>query len=168
MAFTRMEIRLALESDLPAIVAIYNETIPGRMVTATLEPVTVDERLPWFREHDARRHPLWVACDDGELIAWQSLSTFNSRAAYDATAEISIYVKEGRRRAGLGRTLLAHAETAAPDLGLRTFVALVFGHNAPSVAFFERNGFARWGHLPNVATLDGVDRDLVYLGKRLW
>lgn len=162
-----MEIRLALEADLPAIVAIYNETIPGRLVTATLEPVTVQERLPWFREHNPARHPLWVACDGDEVIAWQSLSTFNSRAAYDATAEISIYVKDGRRRAGLGRTLLTHAESAAPRLGLRTFVALVFGHNAPSVAFFERHGFERWGHLPRVATLDGIDRDLLYLGKRL-
>ena len=163
-----MEIRLALESDLPAIVAIYNETIPGRMVTATLEPVTVEERLQWFRDHDPARHPLWVVCDGDEVIAWQSLSTFNARAAYDATAEISIYVKDGYRRAGLGRTLLSHAENAAPTLGLRTFVALVFGHNSPSVASFENNGFERWGRLPSVATLDGVDRDLLYLGKRLW
>jgi phosphinothricin acetyltransferase len=162
-----MDIRLALESDLPAIVAIYNETIHGRMVTATLEPVTVEERLPWFRDHDPSRHPLWVACDGDEVIAWQSLSTFNSRAAYDATAEISIYVKDGYRRAGLGSTLLNHAETAASGLGLRNFVALVFGHNTPSVAFFERNGFERWGHLPSVATLDGIDRDLLYLGKRI-
>src|SRR5690242_2284982 len=75
----QMEIRFAQESDLPAIVAIYNQTIPRRMATATLEPVTVEERLPWFREHNAARHPLWVVCNDDEVVAWQSLSTFNSR-----------------------------------------------------------------------------------------
>lgn len=35
--------------DLPAIVAIYNETIAGRMVTADLEPVTVESRRKWLR-----------------------------------------------------------------------------------------------------------------------
>ena len=33
-------LRLATLDDLPAIVAIYNSTIAGRMVTADLEPVS--------------------------------------------------------------------------------------------------------------------------------
>ena len=36
-----MTIRTATYDDLAAIVAIYNETIPGRMVTADTEEVTV-------------------------------------------------------------------------------------------------------------------------------
>ncbi len=43
-----MNLRPATEADLPAIVAIYNATIPGRMVTADTEPVSVDSRQPWF------------------------------------------------------------------------------------------------------------------------
>ena len=39
-----MTLRDATEADLPAIVEIYNATIPGRMVTADLEPVTVESR----------------------------------------------------------------------------------------------------------------------------
>jgi len=35
-----MTIREATASDLPAIVAIYNESIPGGMATADLEPIT--------------------------------------------------------------------------------------------------------------------------------
>jgi phosphinothricin acetyltransferase len=46
-----MRIRDAVESDLPAIIDIYNATVPTRMVTAELEPATVEARLPWFREH---------------------------------------------------------------------------------------------------------------------
>jgi len=37
-------IRTALESDLPAIVEIYNSTVPSRMVTADTEPVSVESR----------------------------------------------------------------------------------------------------------------------------
>ena len=56
-----MIIRDATEADLPAIVEIFNATIPSRMVSATLEPVSVEERLPWFHAHSPDHHPLWVA-----------------------------------------------------------------------------------------------------------
>jgi phosphinothricin acetyltransferase len=35
------------------------------------------------------------------------------------------------------------------------------------VALCERFGFQRWGLLPRVAVLDGVERDLLLLGLRL-
>ncbi|MSU52903.1 MAG: N-acetyltransferase, partial [Opitutaceae bacterium] len=41
------------------------------------------------------------------------------------------------------------------------------GHNAPSLALFDSYGFSRWGHLPRVAVLDGVARDLIIVGRRL-
>ena len=39
-----MKIRDAIEADLPAIVEIYNATVPTRMATAELEPVSVESR----------------------------------------------------------------------------------------------------------------------------
>lgn len=159
--------RLATRADLPAIVAIYNATIPSRTVTADLEPVSVESRLAWFDAHTPDRHPLWVVEVDGAVAAWLSFSTFHARAAYDSTAELSIYVAEAHRRHGLGRRLLGEAIVHAPSLGLHTLVGLVFGHNAPSLALFDAFGFARWGHLPRVAVLDGIERDLVILGRRV-
>ena len=55
----------------------------------------------------------------------------------------------------------------APALGIRTLLAFVFGHNAPSITLFERCGFMSWGLLPRVAEIDGVERDLAILGRRL-
>lgn len=159
--------RLATHDDLPAIVAIYNATIPSRMVTADLEPVGVESRIAWFDAHTPDRHPLWVVDVDGAVAAWLSFSTFHARAAYDGTAELSIYVSAAHRRHGLGRRLLAEAMIHAPSLGLHTLVGLVFGHNAPSLALFDAFGFARWGHLPRVAILDDIERDLVILGRRV-
>ena len=94
--------RDAREADLPAIVDIYNSTIPGRMVTADLAPVTVESRRAWFREHEPNRRPLWVAEDKGRVVAWLSFSSFYGRPAYDATAEISLYVAESHRGRGVG------------------------------------------------------------------
>ena len=78
-----------------------------------------------------------------------------------------MYVDTAHHRRGVGRALLGHALDACPRLGVTSVVGYVFGHNAPSLALFEGFGFSRWGHLPAIAELDGVARDLVIVGRRV-
>jgi phosphinothricin acetyltransferase len=164
-----MKIRDADTADLPRIVGIYNAAIPGRMATADTAAIGVEDRRAWFGEHTAGNRPLWVALDGaGNTISgWLSFSSFYGRPAYHATAELSIYVAPEFKRAGIARTLLDNALAEAPQFGLRTLLGFIFAHNAPSVALFQRAGFTTWGHLPRVAELDGVERDLLILGMRL-
>jgi phosphinothricin acetyltransferase len=139
------------------------------MATADTDPVTVAARETWFCEFDPGRRPLWVFTDDmsGEIAGWLSFRSFYGRRAYDATVEVAVYVDPAARRRGIARRLLAHALDAAPALGIRTVVGFVFAHNAPSISLFEQAGFVGWGRLPRVAELDGVERDLAILGRRL-
>ncbi len=165
-----MTLRDATEADLPAIVAIYNATIPGRMVTADTEPVSVASRLPWFHAHNPRTRPLWVLTDpasDGAVCAWLSFNSFYGRPAYRHTAEVSIYVAETHRRRGLGGRLLLDAVARAPACEVHTLLGFIFGHNEPSLRLFEAHGFTRWAHLPCVAELDGIERDLIIVGRRV-
>src|SRR6267143_5251942 len=90
--------RAATRSDLPQIVAIYNSTIPSRIVTADTEPVSVESRVSWFEEHTPNRRPLWVVEDAGRVVAWLSFSSFYGRPAYAKTAELSVYVHEAFRK----------------------------------------------------------------------
>ncbi len=159
-----MIIRDAVEADLPAIVEIYNATVPTRMVTAELEPTTVEARLPWFREHSPDQYPFWVAESDGRVIGWLDFKKFLPRCAYRGTAEVSVYVDQEFRRRGVAQRLLEQAIARAPSLEITALVGLIFGHNEPSLKLFERLGFERWGLLPDVAQLDGVARDLVVVG----
>lgn len=159
--------RDATEADLPAIVAIYNSTIASRQVTADLAHVSVDSRRDWFAAHGPDSRPLWVVEEDGRVIAWLSFSDFYGRPAYRHTAEISIYLDEAARGKGLGTRLLEAALAQAPGLGIDTVLGFIFGHNTPSLKLFARFGFEPWDNLPRVAVLDGVERDLVILGKRL-
>ena len=161
-----LESRDATLADLDAIVAIYNATIPTRMVTADTEPVTALSRRAWFDEHGGAR-PLWVVVETGVVVAWLSFSSFYGRPAYSKTAEISIYVDAAHRRRGTGRALLERAIDRAPSLGVTTLLGFIFGHNAPSLALFDAYGFGRWGTLPRVAELDDVARDLIIVGRAL-
>src|SRR6266496_882835 len=166
-AATEIRIRDALESDLPAIIDIYNATVPTRMVTAELEPTTVEARLPWFREHSSEHYPFWVAESEGRVIGWLDFKKFLPRCAYRGTAEISVYVDEKFRRRGIARRLLEEAITRAPSLALNAMVGLIFAHNEPSLNLFERLGFERWGLLPRIARLDGIERDLTIMGRHI-
>jgi L-amino acid N-acyltransferase YncA len=162
-----MFIREASEQDLPAIVGIYNSTIEGRLATADTEPVSVESRLPWFREHKAGYRPLWVTEDEGWIAGWLSFQSFYGRPAYHATVEVSIYISPDYRGKGIGATMLQYAITQCPSLGVQSLVGFIFAHNRPSLQLFEKFGFEQWGYLPKVAELDGVERDLAILGKRL-
>jgi L-amino acid N-acyltransferase YncA len=159
--------RLATEHDLPVIVSIYNSTIPTRLSTADTAEITVESRREWFRQHVPGRHPLLVHEDDGKVVAWVSFQAFYGRAAYDRTAEISIYLSPEYRGKGLGRTLMAEALALTKQLDIKTVVGFVFSHNEPSIGLFRSFGFAEWGKLPGIAEMDGKEFSLSIFGKRV-
>ncbi len=165
--------RLAIHDDLPAIVAIYNSTIASREVTADTEPVSVASRQAWFTEHSAERRPLWVIHDAADtaaepaVIGWMSFSNFYGRPAYAGTAELSIYIAEAWRGKGVGKYCLQQAIEFAPNIHVHTLLGFIFGHNQPSLGLFAKFGFATWANLPRVAKLDGIERDLIIMGKRV-
>lgn len=96
-----------------------------------------------------------VRADDGD-----------SRAADGALVGVVVATHDGRkgwinrlavhpdyRHQGLGQQLIAAAEQALQDRGLRIIAALVEADNAPSLALFERAGYQ-------------LHTDIYYLTKR--
>ena len=163
----KMRVRNAVADDLSSIVGIYNSTIPHRTATADTRQISVADRESWFHERDFSRRPIWIADDSGEVSGWLALGDFNSRPAYHPTAEVAVYIAESHRGQGVGRLLVKEAVRRGPQFGIKTLIAGVFAHNAASLSLFESFGFEHWAHMPRVAELDGVERDLVYLGLRL-
>ncbi len=162
-----MDIRDAVEADLPTIVEIYNSTIPYQIVTADLEPVTVESRRDWFHSHKPGKRPLWVMDVGGEVVAWLGFKSFYGRPAYETTAELSVYVSPDYRHKGIGRMLMQQAIVHSPSFGIKTLLGFIFAENLPSLRLFEQLGFQRWGYLPKVAEFGKVERDLVIVGLRL-
>jgi L-amino acid N-acyltransferase YncA len=162
-----LQFRDATINDLSRIVEIYNSTIAGRMVTADTEPVSVESRRAWFDEHEPASRPLWIVMNNGRDIGWVSFQSFYGRPAYQATAEISIYLDENVRGKGFGREVLAHAMDSCKSLGIKTLLGYIFAHNIPSMTLFIKMGFGEWGTFPRIAKLDDVERDLIIVGKRI-
>ena len=164
-----LKFRDASKTDLEKIVEIYNSTIPSRMVTADLEPVSVESRKKWFDEHNSSKRPLWVVENkSNEIIGWVSFQSFYGRPAYNATVEVSIYMEKEQRGRGLGKQILQYCIDNAPKFGIKTLLGFIFSHNEPSLKLFRYFGFEDWGTLPNVAELDGQERGLKILGKRIY
>jgi len=154
--------------DLPMIVDIYNSTVSSRNVTADTEPVSINDRIAWFKEHNPEKRPLWVVEYEGEIGGWVSLQSFYGRPAYNGTAEVSIYLHQNFRGKGLGKKILNKVLEECPKFQIDTLLGFIFAHNEPSIRLFSSFGFEKWAHLPEVANLDGIKRDLVILGKKIY
>lgn len=160
--------RNAQLEDLEQIVGIYNTTIASRMVTADTEPVKTADRIQWFEDHTDVSRPL-IVVENAEniMVGWISFQSFYGRPAYKHTAEVSIYLDETQRGKGLGKTMLQYAIDHAPKYEIITLLGFIFSHNLPSLGLFYSLGFEDWGVLPNVAVLDGIERSLTIVGKKI-
>lgn len=161
-----MQLTRASLKDLPFLVEVYNASIPSRLSTADIEPVSVESKLDWFNQHGSSR-PIFIVEFDGQRAGWVGFSDFYGRPAYASTAELSIYLKEEYRGKGLGTSAAKEMINIAPSLGISNLLAFVFAHNHASIHMFEKIGFNTWGYLPGVATMEGEKMDLKILGLKL-
>jgi len=161
-------IRTAAFSDLPEIVAIYNEAVAQRFATADLDPVTIADRSQWFHVHDPASYPIFVAEREGTVAGWCSLSAHRpGRAALRRTAEISYYVRADARGRGIGTALVEHAIGDAPRVGKQVLFGILLERNTASINLMKKCGFALWGRLPDVASIDGQLVSHVYYGRNI-
>jgi phosphinothricin acetyltransferase len=95
---------------------------------------------------DPAKRPIWVAEGDGQVVAAVYLSSFyGGRPAYDATAEVSVYVATAHHRRGIGRWLKQWVIDQYPALGVTTLLSMHFDHNEATRRINESLGFQQMG-----------------------
>src|SRR5262249_7041542 len=107
------------------------------------------------------QHPIVVAEDDGQVVAFASTSTYRPRDCYDGIAEFSVYVCREARGKKTGRTVLVALIAAAREAGFWKLLSRVFVENAVSRALLRSVGFREVGTYEKHARLDGIWRDVV-------
>jgi len=103
----------------------------------------------------------WLVCADGErLLGYAYAARHRERAAYRWCVDVSVYVRDGCRRGGLGRALYS---SLFELLRLQGFCAAHAGitlPNAASVGLHEALGFRPVGVYPRVGFKDGRWHDV--------
>ena len=72
-----------------------------------------------------QRYPYLVSERGKEIVGFAYLSPFKGRAAYDWSAEVSIYVKDSMRKCGIGRRLYEEIERIAREQHLLNLNACI-------------------------------------------
>jgi phosphinothricin acetyltransferase len=160
-------IRPASESDLPAILAIYNDAVLNTTAIWNETPVDLANRRAWFEARGKAGFPVLVADEGGAVAGYGSFGDFRPFEGYRVTVEHSLYVARDARGKGLGKALLAALIGEAGTLGKRAMIGGIDGSNAPSISLHEKFGFTEVGRLPGVGTKFGRPLDLVLMQKNL-
>jgi phosphinothricin acetyltransferase len=159
----RSTIRLATESDLPAINDIYNYYVLRSTCTYQLEPETLDARRAWFGAHSPEKYPVTVMEERGQVLGWGSLSKFRDRAAYDPTVEASVYIHHEHHRRGFGKVILVDLIDRARAAGFHSLIGGASAEQTASIRLQESLGFETIAHFKQVGYKFGQWLDVVFL-----
>lgn len=146
-----MTIEDATATDLPAILAIYNDALLNTTAIWNETLVDLDNRQAWLAERNAAGFPVLVAHDAaGEVLGYASYGTWRSIEGFRHTVEHSLYVRSDQRGQGLGPLLMQALIERAKAAGLHVMVAAIEAQNSASIRLHERLGFTISGQMSQV------------------
>jgi phosphinothricin acetyltransferase len=151
-----MQIRPAIESDVGAVAAIYNEGIEDRQATFETRPREASEVGAWFNGA-----PFLVAEVEGRVAGFARVTPYSDRCVYEGVGEHGVYVSRAARGAGLGRELLAALARESERRGYYKLTSRIFTTNAASLAAHVACGFREVGIQYRHGRLDGEWKDCV-------
>jgi phosphinothricin acetyltransferase len=156
-----MLVRAATIDDAASIARIYNEGIADRVATFETRHRSANDVREWFDGV----HPVVVAEDVGEVVAFAATSAYRARECYSGIAEVSVYVARAARGRGAGRRALAALIECARQAGYWKLVSRVFPENQASRGLIRSLGFREVGTYEKHGRLDGVWRDVIIVER---
>jgi len=154
-------IRLATEDDAAQILEIYAPFCRDTPVSFETEPPSLAE----MRRRIAAILPSypWLVCEeDGSILGYAYASKHRERAAYRWSVDVSVYVREGRRRGGLGRGLYTSLFAILRLQGFYNAVAGVTLPNPGSEGLHPAMGFEPVGVYPQIGYKCGDWHDVAW------
>jgi phosphinothricin acetyltransferase len=162
-----MNIRTATGADLAEITRIYNHYVENSHATFDVGAFSVAERQPWFDQFDGGRYQCLVAEDDGALLGYACSMPFKTKAAYQTSVEVSVYVAAGTHRRGVGTALYQQLLPALQAEDLHRAYAGIAQPNEPSMALHAAFGFEQAAHYREVGRKFDRYWDVIWLERAL-
>lgn len=163
-----ISIRRAEQSDLPALLAIYNHFVVHTHVTFDLEPRTLQQRQAWFDSFaEDGRYQCFVAVRDGIPIGWACSTRFKEKEAYETSVETSIYLAPGESEQGTGTRLYETLIDALRREDVHRLFGGIAQPNDASVLLHLKVGFRHVGTFTQVGRKFGRYWDVAWYGRGL-
>ena len=140
-------LQVAIEADVPAMLAIYAPYILTTTYSFEYTVPSKEDFLLRFRKITAQ-FPWIVWEENGEILGYAYGSPPFERAAYAWCAESSVYLREDARGRGIGKKLYAALEELLRLQGYQRLYALITGENRGSLRFHEKCGFSHLAEFP--------------------
>lgn len=157
-----MRIRMAQETDLLALRAIYNYEVEHTTATFDLTPKSLEERRNWLEAHNKGNHLLIVAEEEGQVVGYASLSPYRLLEAYKETVELSVYVDRHYRGRGIAKQLLQEILSYARNSEeVHSVISVITSDNQVSIHLHEQFGFCYCGTMKEVGKKFGRMLDIV-------
>ena len=156
-------LRDALETDLPAILEIYNDIILTTTAIYSEEPHTLQMRLNWFNERKQAGFPVIVAEQNGVLVGFATYGKFRVWPCYRFTVEHSVYIHKDSRGQGISKILLQEIISLAKSAGMHALIAGVDSENEISLQLHLKIGFTQVARFKEVGFKFGRWLDLIFL-----
>ncbi len=152
-------IRSATADDAGGILAIYAPIVRETTISFELEPPVLSEMQKRI-ETMVPRFPWLVYEIDGGLAGYAYAGRHRERAAYQWSADVSVYVAASYRGQGIGRALYAPLLGILSDLGYYSALAGIALPNPASVGLHEAMGFRPIGIYRSIGYKLGAWRDV--------
>ena len=163
-----MIIRDAEIADLPAISEIYNALIPTTTITWREEAETLEHRAAWFENQNRAGFPVLVAAEGDQIAGFAAYEHFRGEwPGYRNTVELTIHVRQGSWRQGVGTALLGELIERARTAGIHVLVAGIDAENEASIRLHERLGFVEVARMPETGQKFGRWLDFVLMQRIL-
>jgi phosphinothricin acetyltransferase len=106
-----------------------------------------------------------VILDDKQICGYVLINQYKDREAYDATAEVTIYLKPESVGKGIGSIAISYIEDYAKQQGVHVLLAIICGRNEASIRLFSKNGYNKCAHYKEVGLKFGQLLDIVAYQK---
>ena len=156
-------VRNATETDLPDMLAIYNDVISNTTAVYDYKPHTFEMRQQWFMAKKESGFPVFVAAENDQVLGFSSMGPFRNWAAYKYAVENSVYVAAEHRGRGIGKLLLLPIIEAAKQMDMHTIIASIDNANEQSLRLHKSLGFIEVAHFKQVGYKFGRWLDLKFL-----
>jgi L-amino acid N-acyltransferase YncA len=161
-----MKIRTASVADAKALLEIYSPYVSHTAITFETE-IPTEEDFGQRIAQTLQRYPYLVAEEAGQLVGYAYATAYKTRAAYDWTTEVTVYIDQEVKAKGVGTLLYQELELRLKKQNVRNLTACITAGNEGSLRFHQKFGYEQVACFPQIGYKFDAWHDVLWMQKEL-